>query len=133
MNCPFIRNSAIYFNFLTAQQAAKGFITSANDFSEKDITGNEIGKFDFSIIDFRSVNGTAANYTDNDFAAMADVQQILDWVKTTEQVPDFGEGYIIEKIYPLTENPELAGVESNELYPLAKYFFKIRIEYIKII
>ena len=139
INCPQIQANPLYFNFLNAKDGNKQFITSANDKSMNTtyIDGSVLRRFTFTIIDYRSIAYQAvvkeAGYVNENVEEMLDVQGIIDWVQEqadARNYPDFGELCEIDDMRPLTDNPNLNGVDTSVTPALAKYSMSIQIDYL---
>lgn len=139
LQCDEVRNNPLFFNFITAKEDNKQFITVANDKSlnRTYIDGSVLRQYTFTIIDYKSVSMnalvTVPGYKNENVEDVLDVQGIIDWI--TEQAelknfPDFGEGYTIQSMEALTDNPNLNGIDSSTSPALAKYSFTIRIQYL---
>lgn len=139
LQCEELRNNPMFFNFITAKEDNKQFVTVANDKSlnKSYIDGSVLRQYTFTIIDYKSVSMNALvtipGYTNENVEDVLDVQNIIDWI--TEQAdaknfPNFGEGYIIQSMEALTDNPNLNGIDSSTSPALAKYSFSIRIQYL---
>lgn len=141
IECPSIKNSPLYFNFINAKNDNKQILTAGNEKSinRRYIDGSIMKRYTFTIIDFKSIAYKAIvkqpGYPDENVADMLDVQGIIDWI--TEQneernFPDFGEECIIEEISSTTDNPSLNGIDSNVTPALAKYSMAIQVDYLDI-
>lgn len=139
ITCPAIRDNPLYFNFLNAKDGNKQFITSGNDklMNKTYIDGSVSRRFTFTIIDYRSVAYQAvvkqAGYVNQNVEEILDVQGIIDWVNDqadARNYPNFGDDYEIDDMRPLTDNPNLNGVDTSVTPALAKYSMSIQIDYI---
>lgn len=139
MQCDYISNSPLFFNFINAKDNDKQIATVLNDktLDKKFIDGSVAKRFTFTIIDYKSIAYTAIphieGYPSENVQDMMDVQTIIDWV--TEQAdlgnyPNFGENCIIEDMIALSDNPNLNGVNAQITPALAKYSVTIQINYI---
>lgn len=149
LTCEAIANTPLYFNFINAKDNNKQFITLANDkrTNTEYVDGSVLKQFTFTIVDFKSITYNALVYNHvttttepktvsdrneniNDYL---DVQVLIDWI--TEQAlaknfPSFGEGYVIQDMRALTDNPNLNGVDTSIKPALAKYNISIQIDYL---
>lgn len=139
LNCPSVKNSSLYFNFIDAKDDNKQYVTTSNEKATNKpfIDGSVEKQYTFTIIDYRSIAYRAlpkgiALIGDENIEEYLDVQGIIDWITEQEELknyPDFGSDHIIEKIEALTENPNLNGVNTSVTPPLAKYSVAIRVTY----
>lgn len=137
--CPQIADNPLFFNFVTAKDNNKQFLTSANDktLNAPYIDGSVYKQYSFTIIDFRSVTFQPVvkleNYPNENMEEMFDIQGIIDWI--TEQndllnFPDFGEDCVVEEIAATTSSPNLDGVDTSLTPVLAKYSIVVKIKYL---
>lgn len=139
LQCEDIRKNPLFFNFITAKEDNRQFMTVANDKSvnRSYIDGSVLKQYTFTVIDYKSISNTAIvamqGYTNENVEDMLDVQHILNWINEQEEAknyPDFGENCIIDSMEALTDNPNLNGIDSNSSPALAKYSFSIKIQYL---
>lgn len=139
LQCPAIANSSLFFNFLNAQDENKQIITQANDKSlnKNFIDGSKLKRYQFTIIDFRSVSyqpmPKVAGYTSENVDDLLDVQGVMDWIEEQNDIqnyPNFGSDCQIDEMRTTSENPNLNGVDTQLSPALAKYSMSIIIDYI---
>lgn len=139
IQCPAIKNSPLYFNFINAKDNNKEIVTLTNDKSMNRtyIDGSVLRRYTFTIIAFKSMTSNPIvkqpGYTNENVEDMLDVQGVIDWITEQNEIlnfPNFGEGYLIDEIQALSDNPGLNGVDSNVTPALAKYSISIRIQYL---
>lgn len=139
LDCPTINASPLFFNFLKAQDENKQIVIQSNDkvLNKRFIDGSVQKRFIFTINDFRSVTYQAVpkvvGYTSENVEELVDVQGIMDWVNEQADLgnyPNFGTDCIIDKMETTSENPNLAGIDTNVTPALAKYSMSIQIDYI---
>lgn len=140
--CPYISGCAVFFNFANAKDTNKQIVSLASDkiMETPYIDGSVMKRYEFTVIDYKSASynalvsfGELDPGTNENVEDMLDVQSIIDWI--TEQAdlrnyPNFGNNCEIDKMSVLSDNPNIAGVDTSMSIPLAKYSFTIRIEYI---
>lgn len=135
----YIKNSPLFFNFISAKDDNKQILTTANDklMNTSYIDGSVLKQYTFTIIDFKSVTYQAivkqTGFKNENVEEYLDVQGIIDWI--TEQAdaqnyPDFGDDCIIESMEAQTENPTLNGVDTTTTPALAKYSVSVKVQYI---
>ena len=138
-NCPAVKNSPMFFNFINAKDDNKQFVTVANDVNlhRQYVDGAVAKRYTFTIIDYKSVSYNAlakiTGYEDENMEELLQVQEIIDWI--TEQddnknYPDFGDKCQIDAMRALTDSPNLNGVDTSLTPALAKYSVSIQIDYI---
>lgn len=138
-DCPQIKDNPLFFNFSEAKDNTKQLVTVANEknLDKPYIDGSVLKRYTFTIVDFRSIAYQAIvkqpGFANENVEEMFDVQGIIDWI--TEQddnriYPDFGEGYTIESMRALTDNPNLNGVDTNVRPAIAKYSVSVQIDYL---
>ena len=139
LQCPAIRNSPVYFNFINAKDDNKQIITLGNDktTNRSFLDGSVQKQYTFTLIDFKSVTYNAIpkelGLVSENVEEYLDVQGIIDWVTAQEDIrhyPNFGTDCFIEQMEALTDNPDLDGVDTTTTPSLAKYSVSIRITYI---
>jgi hypothetical protein len=139
IQCPQIANNPLFFNFAESDDNNKQIVTIANDkaINKKFIDGSELKRYSFTIIDYRSIIYQAIvkqeGYPNENVEEMFDVQGIIDWVTTQEEIrnyPDFGNDCVIEQIQALTDNPNLNGIDTSKKPTVAKYSVTIQVEYL---
>lgn len=137
--CSAIANNPLFFNFINAQPDNKQIITSANDknINTPYIDGSVLKRYQFTIIDFRSVSYqsivNSPNHTNENVEEYIDIQAIIDWVEEQNDLrnyPSFGNDCEIDEMKVITDNPVLNGVDTQLKPALAKYSFTIQIDYI---
>ena len=139
INCPAIKNSPFYFNFINAQDDNKQLIIQGNDKATHTpyIDGSVLKQYTFTIIDFKSVAYNAIpkqlGLVDENVEEYLDVQGIIDWIVEQNDIqnyPDFGEHCHIDLMECTTDNPNLNSVDTSTTPSLAKYSVAIRITYL---
>lgn len=137
--CPAIANTPMYFNFIHARDNNKQFITLANDRSmnKRYIDGSVLKQYSITLIDFKSSAYNpiikSSPGSDENIEDMLSVQQIIDWIDEQEEnhnYPNFGDGYIVEKIEANTENPVLDGIDTSTTPILTQYSVTINVTYL---
>lgn len=141
LQCPILANSPLFFNFANAEDENKQLVTMGNDrtLSKPYIDGSVLKQYTFTIIDYRSVIYQALvkqpGYSNENIEDMLDVQGIIDWIDEQGDIrnfPNFGDGYIIDGVKALTNNPNINGVDTSVQPALAKYSISIQIDYLDI-
>ena len=137
MTCPYMAENPLFFNFGKSVADNKQVVFTATDVNTHKpfIDGSIQKRFTFTIIDYKSVSYKAviADRSDENMEDVVDVQSILDWINTQNDLrnyPDFGESCTIDSMTALTDQPNLNGVDKSSTVPLAKYSISIKIEYI---
>ena len=130
--CPAIKADRIYFNYLSAGNENQSFQTIEHSTVTEDIVGNEIGRYTFAIIDFRSISKMPIGRSEKDIAKAAGVEEINVWIKEQRKLHNFPEfeGCTVDDIR-VPPAPIFAGQERSEGMVLAKYMIQIEIDYIK--
>ena len=132
IQCPAIRADKMYFNFLSAGDENQSFQMIDHSTVTEDIVGNEIGKYTFSIIDFRSLSKMPFKFTARDLEKAAEVEQINKWIKEQSKLrnlPIFDDCTIDRITVP--PSPAFAGQDNSEGMHLAKYMIQVVIDYTK--
>ena len=139
MQCPVIYNNPLFFNFAEAKDSNKQLLPVATDKSlnKPYIDGSVDKRYTFTIIDYRSIIYQEIvkieGFPNENVQEMLDVQSIIDWVSTQNDLrnfPNFGEDCEIEEIKAVTETPNLNGVTSDATPAVAKYSVSIQIFYL---
>ena len=141
IQCPSIVSSPLYFNFINATSDDKQLVAVANDkiVYRPYVDGSVQKRFDFTIIDYRSVayQELAKLHidTNENVEEFFDVQEVIDWIEQQNDLrnfPDFGESCIVDSIRTMTDNPNLNGVDTSAKPALAKYSIAIQVDYLDI-
>lgn len=136
-DCPAIQENPLFFNFADEEDGSNHIITQSDQTKHHYVDGSLLRTYTFTIACYKSVShfavtdGTASS--DENIENMALVQEILDWINEQSDLhnyPDFGEGYVVEEMETLTDDPKVDGIDTSVNPPLARYSFKIRIEYL---
>lgn len=145
LQCPYIQDNPLFFNFINAKDDNKQIVTMGNDktIDKPFIDGSVQKRYTFTIIDYKSISYTAIAkiigsgsvdyYPDENMEDILDTQQIIDWITEQENArnyPNFGEQCVIDEIKALTDNPRLNGVDTSINPGLAKYSISIQINYV---
>lgn len=141
LTCPSIKDTPLYFNFISAKNDNAQFITVSNDtaINQTFVDGSVAKRYDFTIIVFKSISATplskstTTTYLDENVGDLSAVQAIIDWIETenTARVfPNFGPNCTIDSIATTTTNPSLNSIDTTVTPALARYSITIRVEYI---
>jgi len=135
LTCPTFQTYQLYFNYAEESDNAHQMITMADTVKKVYIDGSKDKTYTFTLVSFKSIEHIPliSTETDGNISDMAAVQEIMDWINeqgAEHNYPDFGDGYIINDMKCLTDDPNLFGVDTSVNPPLAKYSFVIRIEYL---
>ena len=135
--CPTIQSNPLFFNFGNVEDNAHQAIARADDvaMNRPYIDGSVSKRFTFAVDSFKSVayNPVIQGLQDENLEDFQSVQNVLDWINAQDRAhnyPEFGEGYIIEKMETLSEKPDLVGVDTKLNPPMAVYRISIQIDYI---
>jgi len=136
--CPAIKSSPLYFNFAEEDADNIHFVAEANPNSVRTfVDGSVLRQYSFSIINYKSVAHNPLidkeGFIDENMEDLAQVQSIIDWIEEQEELhnyPDFGANTSIDKMWCVTDDPNLHGVDISKNPPLAKYSILIKIEYL---
>lgn len=141
IQCPNIRNSPLYFNFINAEDGNNQFVTKSSDIytNRRYVDGSVLKIYSFTLITFKSVTDLAIvkaeGYPNENVSDMSDIQTLMDWITEQadlENYPDFGEDCIIESIQVMSDNPNFDGINDEVSPPLAVYSMTIEITYLDI-
>lgn len=139
ITCPTIKESPLYFNFINAKDNNNQFITVADSTTsqQKYIDGSVYKTYTFTLSCFKSLSHNPMvkkeGYSDENIDDISDVQALIDWVNEQDDIhnyPNFGNLCVVDKIFTTTENPTLAGIDTNVSPSLARYNVTIKIEYL---
>lgn len=139
VECPTIRNSPLYFNFINAEDDTNQFVTQSNEryASKRYVDGGILKIYSFTIILYKSTADIAVvkldGYPNENISDMSDIQALIEWISEQNELhnyPDFGEDCIIEEISTTTENPNFDGIDDQVSPPLAIYSVTIEIQYL---
>lgn len=139
LQCPAIRNSPTFFNFLEAKDNNKQLVPAANDklLDRTFIDGSVQKRFTFTLFDYRSVAYQAivkqSGYLNENMEEYQQVQEIMNWVEEQAKLknyPDFGTNCIVDSMRTTTNNPTLNGVDTSVKPALARYSMTIQINYL---
>ena len=135
--CPTVQTNPLFFNFGNVEDNAHQAIIRSDDVAlhRPYIDGSVLRRFTFSIDSFKSVayNPVVSDLSDENLEDFQDVQTILDWINTQNDLrnyPQFDSVYVIESMETLTTKPELVGVDTTLNPPMAVYRISIQIDYI---
>jgi hypothetical protein len=135
--CPTIKGNPLFFNFGTVEDNAHQANTKSDDVSlhRPYVDGSVAKRYTFSIDSFKTVahNPVVQGYSDENITELEEVQKVLDWINTQDDLqifPDFGSDCFVEKMTTLTTRPELVGVDTSSNPPMAIYRISIQIDYI---
>lgn len=141
IQCPTIRNSPLYFNFINAETDTNQFVTQTSEryASRRYVDGSVLKIYSFTIITFKSAADIAVvkldGYQNENVSDMSDIQALIDWIREQNKLhhyPSFGEDCLIDEIRTTTENPSFDGINDQESPPLAVYSITIEIQYLDI-
>lgn len=141
IQCPVVRNNPLFFNFAKAKEDNNQFLTLSNNVSvnEPYIDGSVLKQYTFILITYKSISFNPVvkqeGYPDENLLEVAEFQQLIDWVKEQQNnnnLPDFGENCMVDKVYTLSENPVLYDVDESVSPALARYSVTIRVDYLDI-
>lgn len=139
LQCPQIKDTPLYFNFINAKDNTSQIVTTANDrFLDKPyITGSVEKQYSFRILIFKSITDDALvkleGFAHENVEELAYVQALIDWISEQNELknlPDFGEDCDVDSIETSAETPRLEGINMEVAPPLAMYSVTIRIHYV---
>lgn len=139
LQCPQIKDTPLYFNFINAKDNTSQIVTTANDkFLDKPyITGSVEKQYSFRILIFKSITDDALvkleGFAHENVEELAYVQALIDWISAQDELknfPDFGEECDVDGIETSAETPRLEGINMEVAPPLAMYSVTIRIHYV---
>lgn len=139
LQCPQIKDTPLYFNFINAKDNTSQIVTTANDrFLDKPyITGSVEKQYSFRILIFKSITDDALvkleGFAHENVEELAYVQALIDWISEQNELknlPDFGEECDVDGIETSAETPRLEGINMEVAPPLAMYSVTIRIHYV---
>lgn len=102
------------------------------------IDGSRLRHLDYSLIWFRPISivpvrNPATGQYNQPVAEVDDIQSIIDWVEernAANDLPDFGEGYVVDSVSCLQAVPQLLGIDTSYSPPMARYTFTLRVEFL---
>lgn len=139
LQCPQIKDTPLYFNFINAKDNTSQIVTTANDkFLDKPyITGSVEKQYSFRILIFKSITDDALvkleGFAHENVEELAYVQALIDWISEQDELknfPNFGEECDVDGIETSAETPRLEGINMEVAPPLAMYSVTIRIHYV---
>lgn len=139
LQCPQIRDTPLYFNFINAQDSTAQIVTSANDrFTERPyITGSVAKQYSFKIMIFKSITDEAVvkleGYAHENVEELAGIQALIDWISTqnkSRNFPNFGSDCDVDGIETTAETPKLEAINDEVSPVLAMYSVTIQVNYI---
>ncbi len=139
LQCPQIKDTPLYFNFINAKDNTSQIVTTANDkFLDKPyITGSVEKQYSFRILIFKSITDDALvkleGFAHENVEELAYVQALIDWISEQNELknlPNFGEECDVDSIETSAETPRLEGINMEVAPPLAMYSVTIRIHYV---
>lgn len=153
MQCPVIAENPLYFNVAQEKDSNNQFLVNADDtvVNKPFIDGSVEKRYTVTVLMYKSVaynpivleevedeNGNkvivpSSTYIDENLIDMSDGQKLIDWLEEQNDIrnfPNFGDGYVIDSIKPLSNKPSFNGVNADKQAPLAQYSIGIQIEYI---
>lgn len=141
VECPTIRNSPLYFNFINAQDDTNQIVTQTQEryASRRYVDGSVLKIYSFTIILYKSTADIAVvkidGYPNENISDMSDIQALIDWIREQDKLhnyPNFGEDCLIDEISTTTENPSFDGIDDQVSPPLAIYSVTIEIQYLDV-
>lgn len=139
LQCPQIRDTPLYFNFINAKDNTNQIVTSSNDrYMERPyVTGSVSKMYSFTIMIFKSITDDALvkleGYAHENVEELAFAQELIDWISEQNELknfPNFGPDCDIDSIETSSETPRLEAVNVEVSPALAMYSVTIRIRYI---
>lgn len=149
ITCPQIKNSSLYFNLIEAHDNNVQIVTTSEDVTTRRayIDGSIPKRYTFNLITFKSITDLAIvkdystststseedEYINENVDELADVQALLDWLHTQEDLhnyPNFGDNCYIDSLQTTTDTPRFDGINTELTPPLAMYSIAIVINYI---
>lgn len=139
LDCPVIKSSPLYFNFINAKDDNKQIVTTSNDKITNSlfVDGSVEKQYTFTLIDFKSVAYNAVpkevGLTSENVEEFLDVQGIIDWITEQEDLknyPDFGMDCRVDQIRATSDSPNLNGIDTTTTPSLAKYSVSVEVLYI---
>lgn len=137
MTCPTIQENPLFFNFAKEEDGNNHFITGRDSLKRSYIDGSVQKQYTFTIASYYSVSHNAIiddeNIADENLENMAKIQEILDWIEEQDELnnfPDFGTDCEVEKIEPLTTDPDIDGIDTSVNPPIARYSIGVKVSYL---
>jgi len=135
--CTYIQSNPLFFNFGDIRDGAHQMITQSDDvvLHKPFIDGSVQKRYTMSIDTFKSVahNPVTASYQDENLSEFIDVQNVMDWINTQNDLrnyPNFGNNCVIEEMKTTTTKPTLLQVDTSQDPPVAIYRISIQIDYV---
>jgi len=135
-----LMDTVLGFQTVDAQDGAIRVLTIGSDAEGRRtyIDGSVLRRFDFTIEIYKSLSdvpvGSDLSLSNQNIDQILDVQGLIDWIddqRSSGNVPNFGNGYTVESVTSLNDQPNMAWLDAvNYDPPLAKYTVTIRVEYI---
>lgn len=139
--CPAIQNSALFFNFIKAEDGTSHIVTQTTErYSNKPYIDGTVEKiYSCQLILYKSIADIAVvqigDYANEGVLDMSDIQALIDWIKEQDELrnyPNFGETCIIQSIDTTTDNPSFDGIDDQVSPNLAVYSVIVEIDYLDI-
>ena len=128
--CPNI--TELYALFGEVEDEAQHYLFTADKTIKKYLDGSTEKYSDTFVNCFHSANFNCEDTKDSEnLADLSFCQGICDWVKEQGKIKNYPQfdGCMIHDVYPLPENPQVAGVDVNHI---AKFAISFRTEYLEL-
>lgn len=139
LTCPQVKENPLYFNFSEVKEDAKSLVVLGSDsaLNKQYIDGTVLKRYTVTVIDYKAISYQAivkaSGKQSQNVGKLLDIQSVIDWVNEQDDnrnYPDFGNGYFIDSMSALTDNPNMNGVDTTTSRAIAKYSFSIQIVYL---
>ena len=139
MTCAFISSGSLFFNYAEESESTYSFLTVADDkdLQKPYIDGSVLKRYTFQLICYKPLSNNPlvneAGFIDENMQNLEEVQKVLDWIEEQESIrnyPYFGDLIQPERIYCMTNDPNLFAIDTESDPALAKYSVVVRFEYL---
>lgn len=139
LTCNDIASGSLFFNYAEESESAYSFLTVADDkdLQKPYIDGSVMKRYTFQFMCYKPLSNNPlvneAGFADENMKNLEEVQHILDWVEEQESLrnyPDFGNSVLPDRIYCMTDDPNLFEIDTESDPALAKYSVIVRFEYL---
>lgn len=138
MGCEAIKQ--LYFEYGEMRSGALQMSTMSTETAAQSayVDGSRPRQLDYSLVWYKPiaitpVRNPATGQYNPTVAELDDVQGIIEWIEAqndAHELPDFGEGYVVDAVRCLQDVPRLLGIDTSYSPAMARYSFTVRVEFV---